>query len=130
MLILSIGMVYEGSGQTSDTICIPFDVAQKVLTAAKQKKVLDSLVVVLNNDIRSYEIIVNNLQDKDSTNKEIIKTYVEIIKVKDEQRKILENQIVSLNKEIKKWKRKNRLTAIAGLLTTIGGIVATVFILK
>lgn len=124
------GSSYVSKSQSIDTLCFDIPTAQKVLTAAKQKKVLDSLVVVLNNDIRSYEIIVQNLQAKDSTNKEIIMTYMEIIKAKDEQKKVLENQIASLNKEIKKWKRKNRMTAIAGLLTTIGGVVATVFLLK
>jgi hypothetical protein len=105
-------------------------VAQKVLIAAQQKKVLDSLVVVLNSDIRSYEIAVKELQIKDSTNKEIIITYENIIKAKDEQRKILEEQIVVLNKEIKKWKRKQKWTALFGALSTIGGIVATIFILR
>jgi membrane-bound lytic murein transglycosylase len=111
-------------------MCFPVPVIQKVLIAAQQKKVLDSLVVVLNSDIRSYEIAVKELSIKDSTNKEIIATYENIIKAKDEQRKILEGEIVSLNKQIKKWKRKTRLTAIAGVLTTIGGIVVTAIVLK
>lgn len=125
-----IGSSYVGRSQNIDTLCFDIPTAQKVLTAAKQKKVLDSLVVVLNNDIKSYEIIVQNLQDKDSTNKEIIKTYVEIIKTKDEQRKILENQITVLNKEIKKWKRKQKWTAIAGVVSTVGAVVATIFLTK
>jgi DNA repair exonuclease SbcCD ATPase subunit len=105
-------------------------VAQKVLIAAAQKKVLDSLVVVLNSDIRSYEIAVKELSIKDSTNKEIIATYENIIKAKDEQRKVLEDQIVVLNKEVKKWKRKQKWTALAGIVGTVGGIVATVFAMK
>jgi hypothetical protein len=123
-------MISVSKSQSTDTMCFPVPVIQKVLIAAQQKKVLDSLVVVLNSDIRSYEIAVKELQIKDSTNKEIIATYENIIKAKDEQRKILEGEIVSLNKQIKKWKRKTRLTAIAGVLTTIGGIVVTAIVLK
>lgn len=130
MLILSIGSVYAGSSQSIDTLCFPIKEAREVLTAAKQKKVLDSLVIVLNNDIKSYEVVVRELQGKDSVNKEIVNTYKAMIETMKEQRLILENQITDLNKEIKRWKRKNRWTAIAGVVTTVGGIVATIFLTK
>lgn len=130
MLGIWIGSSYVGSGQSIDTICIPFDVAQKVLIAAKQKKVLDSLVVSLNADIKSYETIVKELTAKDSVNTEIVKAYQAMIETMKQQRSILENQITVLNKEIKKWKRKQKWTAIAGVVSTVGAVVATVFIMK
>lgn len=130
MFALLTSLAFVARSQTTDTICFPVDVAQKVLIAAKQKKVLDSLVVSLNADIRSYEIIVRELQAKDSVNKEIVSTYIAMVGTMKEQRKILEDQIATLNKEVKKWKRKERWTAIAGAVATVGGVITTIFILK
>jgi amino acid transporter len=129
-LILLTSLACVARSQTTDTICFPVDVAQKVLIAAKQKKVLDSLLISLNQDIKSYEIVVKELQAKDSVNAQIISTYVSMIGTMKEQRKVFEDQIVSLTNEVKKWKRKNRWTAIAGAAATIGGIVLTVLIAK
>jgi hypothetical protein len=129
-LILLTSLASEGRSQTTDTICLPVDVAQKVLIAAKQKKVLDSLVVSLNQDIKSYEIVVKELQAKDSVNAQIISTYVSMVNTMKDQRKVFEDQIAALNKEVKKWKRKERWTAIAGVAATVGGIILTVLISK
>lgn len=130
MCALLAGIACEAQSKNSDTLCFSVETVQKLLIAGKQKKALDSLVVSLNADIASYQTIIREEQAKDSVNTEIVKTYVSMISVKDEQRKILEGQINSLNKEVKKWKRKTRWTGIAGILATVGGIVATVFVLK
>lgn len=130
MFTLLTSLAFAGKSQSTDTLCFDVPTIQKVLIAAKQKKVLDSLVVSLNQDIKSYEIAVRELQQKDSVNKEIVNGYLAIIKTKDEQRKVLEDQIMVLNKEIKKWKRKQRWAAVAGVIGTVGGVVATVFVLK
>jgi membrane-bound lytic murein transglycosylase len=128
--MITIGSNYAAQSQTIDTLCPPVAQLKKVYAAAAQKKVLDSLVISLNADIRSYEIVVKQLQEKDSVNVEIIRTYIAMIDTMKEQRKILEDQIATLNKEVKKWKRKTRWTAIAGAVATIGGIVTTVFLIK
>lgn len=123
-------MSLGAKSQTSDTLCFPIETVQKLLIAGKQKKQLDSLVTILNQNISSYELAVRELQDKDSVNKEIIVTYKAMIETMKEQRAILEGQITALNKEVKKWKRKNRLTAIFGTLATVGGVITTIFLMR
>jgi hypothetical protein len=130
LLIIWIGSSYESKSQSIDTLCFDRPTVQKLLIAGKQKKVLDSLVTVLNQDIKSYEVVVRQLQDKDSVNKEIIITYDAMIQTMKEQRAILDGQITALNKEVKRWKRKVKWTAAAGIVTTVGGVVATIFLLK
>jgi hypothetical protein len=130
LLIILTGKSYESRSQSIDTLCFDRTTVQKLLIAGKQKKVLDSLVISLNQEIKSYEIVVHQLQDKDSVNKEIIITYDAMIQTMKEQRTILETQITALNKEVRKWKRKTRWTAIAGVATTVAGVIATIFILR
>jgi hypothetical protein len=96
----------------NDTLCFKVSTIQNLLIDAKQKKLSDSLVTVLRQNISAYEIIVRELESKDSVNKEIIAVY--------------KNQIAAMEKELKKWKRKVRWTAIAGAVA----VGATVFILK
>lgn len=94
---------------------------KNLLIIAKQKELQDTLITLLNNDIRGYESIVRTFQQKDSVNAVIISTMTE-------QRKIFEGQIAYLNKEIKKWKRKTFWTAAGGILLT--GITTFLFITK
>lgn len=130
MLSLLIGINCVTRSQTSDTLCFPVETVQKLLIAGKQKKALDSLLQIARADIRHYEIAVRELQGKDSSNKETIKTDQNIIAAKEDQKKELEKKIDDLNKDIKKYKRKLWWTALAGIVGTVGGIVATVFLIK
>lgn len=118
MFVLLIVINSGLRSQTIDTLCFPISTIQNVLIAAKQKKSLDTLVIALNADIRSYQSVVKTLQDKDSVNRQIINTYGQMVGTMTEQRKIFEGQITYLNKEVKKWKRKTTLTAIGGVLLT------------
>lgn len=128
MLILIAGKSYESKSQTTDTLCFPVPVIQKLLIDAKQKKYADSLVLVYRSDINILSGKIQALEIKDSTNKEINSTYQAMIGTMKDQRVILENQITYLNKEVKKWKRKNTWTAVGGLVLT--GIVTGLFIFK
>jgi hypothetical protein len=116
--------------QTSDTLCFKIADVQKILIAAKQKNLADSLNAVLRSDISILSQKIRALEVKDSINIVIDTTRLEQIKNLNDQKKVLEDQITLLNKEVKKWRRRNRLTAIAGAIGTVGGIVATIFILK
>lgn len=88
------------------------------MIAADQKKILDSLVTLLNYRIVEKEAIITYLKQKDTANNNIIHTYESQILVMNEQRKIWEDQIKSLNKTVRKERRKRRWTAIAGIATT------------
>lgn len=111
MLCLLIGMSCAVRSQTIDTLCFTIPQVQKLLIAGQQKKAQDTLIALLNNDIRGYESIVRTFQQKDSVNAVIIGAMTE-------QRKVFEGQITYLNKEVKKWKRKTTWTAIGGVLLT------------
>jgi hypothetical protein len=87
---------------------------QKVLIAAKQKKALDSLVIVYRSDINILQGKINLLEEKDRNSIQIATAY--------------QSQVDILNKEVKKWKRKTRWTAVGGVLLT--GLVTTLFIIK
>lgn len=124
LIVSSLG----AKSQTTDTLCFPVTVIQKILIDAKQKKYADSLVLVLRSDISILNSKIQALEIKDSTNKEINSTYQAMVGTMKEQRTILEGQITRLNSELSKQKRKTKLTAIGGLLLT--GIVTSLFIFK
>lgn len=128
ILILLIGRNYESQSQTTDTLCFPVPVIQKLLIDAKQKKYADSLVVVYRSDINILSGKIQALEIKDSTNNQINSTYQAMIGTMKDQRGILEGQVTSLSKQLRKQKNKTRLTAIGGLLLT--GIVTGLFIFK
>lgn len=96
----------------NDTLCFKISQVQKLLIDAKQKKLSDSLIVVLRSDIAALNIIVSELESKDSVNKQIIQVY--------------RDQVSAMQKEVKKWKRRTRWTAVAGAVA----VGATVFLLR
>lgn len=118
----------ELKSQTTDTLCFPVSVIQKILIDAKQKKYVDSLNLLLRGDVSILNQKIASLEIKDSTNNEINSTYQAMIGSMKEQRLVFEGQITHLNKEVKKWKRKTKWTAVGGLVLT--GIVTSLFIFK
>lgn len=119
---------FAAKSQTSDTLCFQIPVIQKVLIAAKQKSLADSLNVLLRSDIAILQNSVHAHQVKDSLNREIIGGYVAMTGTMRDQRQVLETQIGVLNKEVRRWKRKTTLAAAGGLLLT--GLTTFLFILK
>ena len=111
----------ETRSQTTDTLCFPVPVIQKVLIAAKQKQSQDTLISVLRSDISILEQMKSTLMAKDTTNQQIIISY-------KSQVGNLEQQKIILEKDLKKQKTKTKLAAIGGLLLT--GATAALFILK
>lgn len=119
------GKIYAQPSTTTDTLCFPVQVVKKVLIAAEQKKILDSQVIVLNQRIAEKDSIVSLLKSKDDTNKQVIQTYEDEIKVMKDQRVIFEGQIKQNEKVIRKLKRKVFWTSVFGITAT----GATVFLL-
>jgi hypothetical protein len=104
MCALLIGSSYAARSQTTDTLCFPVPVIQKVLIDAKQKKLVDSLNVLLRSDINILTGKVNLLEEKDRNHLAIEKAY--------------EGQVTVLNREVRRWKRKTTWTAVGGLVLT------------
>lgn len=121
-------MSYAGLSQTIDTICLPISQAKKIMIAADQKKILDSLVTLLNYRIVEKESIITDLKQKDTANINIIHTYENQILVMKDQRTVWEDQIKALTKTVKKERRKRRWTSIAGV--TLIGIATYLYIVK
>lgn len=114
MFALLIGRSYATHSQTTDTLCLPIPVAQKVLIDAKQKRVLDTLVTVLRSDINILQGKINLLEEKDRNHLAIETAY--------------QGQVNVLTKEVRKWKRKTTLAAIGGIALT--GITTFLFLTK
>jgi type II secretory pathway component PulF len=114
MLSLLIGSSFAAKSQTTDTLCFEVPVIQKLLIDAKQKKHLDTLVTVYKGRLEIMQGSINLLNQKEQNYNLIIASH--------------ENRIAALNKEVSRWKRKNKWTAIGGIVLT--GIVTTLFIIK
>jgi hypothetical protein len=104
MCALLIGSSYVTRSQTTDTLCFPVPVIQKVLIDAKQKKLVDSLNVLLRSDINILTGKINLLEEKDRNHLAIEKAY--------------EGQVTVLNREVRRWRRKTTWTAVGGLVLT------------
>lgn len=121
MFLSSIIISSGTKSQTTDTLCFPRPILEKVLIAAKQKKVQDTLINILRSDISILEQMKSTLMQKDTTNQQIIISY-------RSQVGNLEQQKIVLQKEVKKWKRKTTWTALSGLVLT--GLVTFLFVSK
>lgn len=116
-----------GQSTTTDTICLPVPVAQKVLIAAEQKKVLEERVGLLNEGIRLLEQriavkddMLSGFMQQDSLTKEIINTFSREIQVMKEQRAVLEQAVASCERDLRKMKRKVWLAGgVAAVLVTL-----------
>lgn len=109
------GKTFAQPSGTTDTLCFPVRIIQKVLIAAEQKKVLDSQVIVLNQRIAEKDSIISLLKFKDETNQQVIQTYEDEIAQMKQQREILEKQIKENDKVIRKLKRKVFWTSLGGI---------------
>ena len=102
-------------------MCIPYDVAQKMLLDLNEYDRLKELskldkeeIKLLNNKIVYLEKTINTWEQKDSLNKEIITNVEEKFKIVNEQNE-------ELRDEVKKLKVKNTFTQIisGALLTSL-----------
>ncbi len=102
-------------------MCIPYDVAQKMLLDLNDYDRLKELskldkeeIKQLNNKIGFLEKTINTWEQKDTLNKEIISNV-------EQKFKIVNDQNDELRKEVKKLKAKNTITQIVSgaLITTL-----------
>jgi hypothetical protein len=121
LLPLAIFLTMSCAGQsiTTDTLCFPVSVIKKVLIAAEQKKVLDSQVIILNERIANFQLVIATLNAKDSAT---VAKYEAEIKVMKDQRVVFEEQIKNYDKLLKREKRKRILTTVGGVLSTCLGL--------
>lgn len=126
MLMLTVMMHYAGLSQSSDTdtLCFTRERATKVLIAARQKVVLDSVIIRLKADADNYEIALNGLQmaltayaGKDSA---VAASYNREIAIMEQQKKDYAERVKVLEKQLKKEVRNKTLTAFGGLLAVAG----------
>ena len=113
--------ICEGQSTTTDTLCFPVSVIQKVLIAAEQKKVLEEQVSILNQRIGEKETIILSLNSKDSVNKKIVTSFEDEIKVMKDQRGIYDGMIKAYEKQIKKLKRSLFWTRVGGIAVIAAG---------
>ena len=114
MLSLWIGSSFAARSQTTDTLCFPVSVIQKLLIDAKQKKLADSLNTVYRYDISILQSKIGLMEEKDRNHLHIEGVYKE--------------QVSKLERDVRKWKRKTKFAAFSGLLLT--SIVTGLFVFK
>lgn len=106
----------------SDSILVSVKAAQNLVIAAQQKGLLEEHVKILAERITAKEGIIASLQGKDSINQALAASYQKEITIMKDQRGIYEAELKAVNNQLKKQRRKTRLVAFAGILTTAAGI--------
>lgn len=118
-------MNFGGLSQTIDTLCFPRPVLKKLLTAAEQKKVLDSQVVILQGRISLKDDIIRQLYQRDSIT---TLSYESEIKIYKEKEDVYKDQLAGYERLLRREKRKRFFITLSGLLTT--GAMTYLFIKK
>ena len=108
-------MSFAGSSQSTDTTCTPTEKLRQVITDAKMKPVLEERIAILNDRIANYQIIIGNLNEKDSVT---VAGYENQIRLMREEKAIYEDQIKGYERLLRKQKRKTFFTAAGGFLAT------------
>jgi len=118
-------MSSEAQWRTTDSTTVSNVALRRILTAAEQKKVLDEQVLLLNQRIAGYELMVQQYKDKDTAT---VGAYEREIALMKDQRKIFETAISDKEKQIRKLKRKIFFRTAGGLLLT--GTIAYLYFTK
>lgn len=117
--MILIGNSYVGHSQATDTICFDTPVARKVLAAAMQKKVADSLLSIAEKQLLQCQNSIKLLGEKEV---ELKSNYEVQITNLNSQIALYKDQINGYERLLRKEKRKRVLTTIAGTLTTAAGV--------
>ena len=100
----------NGQSKSLDSTTVSNIALRRILTAAQQKSILDSQVIILNQRIVGQESIIAALNAKDTAT---VGTYERQIAVMKEERKLIE-------KEVKRIKRKLFWRTVGGVGLTAG----------
>lgn len=103
-----------------DTLCFPVSKVQKLLIAAQQKVILEDEVKTLNERITEKGRQLASSNTRDSISIAALKSEILILK---DQKGIALGEMAALNKQLRKERRKTRLVAFAGAITTVAGIL-------
>lgn len=109
----------------TDSTTVSNAALRRILTAAEQKKVLDEQVILLNQRINGFELMVKELKDKDTAT---VGTYEREIALMKDQRKVFESAITAKEKEIRRMKRKLFFRTAGWLMLT--GTIAYLYFTK
>lgn len=106
---------------TQDTLIkLKPSVARKLLIDAEKKDILENEVANLNARIAGLQYQIDLISNNDST---IRASYERELLILKDQKNIALSEIKVLQKQLKRAKRTQRLTAIAGIITTVGAIL-------
>jgi hypothetical protein len=112
----------QSKSSDNDSIWVSVKSARNLVIAAQQKAVLEEQVEILNQRIQGKESIIRALHGKDSINQALSVSYQKELQIMREQRGIFETELKAVNKQLKRERRKTRLVALAGIITTAAGI--------
>ena len=121
LFIVNVSFSQQKPKTEPTEMCIPYDIAQKMLLDLNDYDRLTELskldkeeIKQLNNKVSYLEKSINTWEQKDSLNKEIVSNV-------QEKFKIVSDQNEDLRGEVKKLKAKNTFIQIIGgaLLTTL-----------
>lgn len=119
------GSSFAGLCQNTDTLCFPVPVIRKVLIAASQKKIADSLLSIAEKQVTELNGQIKLLNEKDSELKTMYDNQLDILR---QEITLYKDQIIGYERLVKKERRKRRLATFGGILTT--GVMAYLFIIK
>ena len=108
-------MNFAASSQSIDTTCTQTEKLRQVITDAKMKPVLEERIAILNDRIANFQIIISNLNEKDSIT---VSAYEKQIQLYRDEKKVYEDQINGYEKLLKRERRKRFFTAAGGVVAT------------
>lgn len=126
LFLIMIGSNFAGVCQISnDTLCFDVPVVRKLLIAASQKKVADSLLSICEKQVAELNGQIKLLGEKDGEFKAMYDGQLENL---HQQIVLYKDQIAGYEKLLRKERRKRRAITAAGIATT--GIMAYFFLTK
>lgn len=105
---------------TTDTLCFPTKVVRGLLIDAQRKDILED--EVKNLDARIADLLRRITSDSLHTVAQLASMRREVVLLED-QKLIVMDEASSLKKQLRRARRGKRLTALAGIITTVAGVV-------
>ena len=115
LLMILTGSNFAGQSQTTDTLCFPVPVIRKVLIAASQKKVCDSLLIISERQVAQLNNTIDLLTEKDTTLRSMYQGQIDNL---NNQIALYKDQIKGYEKLVKKERFRRKLATVGGILTT------------
>lgn len=104
----------------NDTLCFPTKVVRGLLIDAQRKDILEDEVKNLNS--RISDLVKQMAKDSVYNAGQLASMRKEITLLED-QKSIILDEAATLRKQLRRARRGQRLTALAGIITTVAGVV-------